>query len=96
MDFMSNCYQTNDKQLQQFYTTSCGQWCMFFIWHQSLGIDLNEMIDGLGDLSQPLVTDHKMNYWVNKIFGTKENVIDKNYAKLMFEKMEKFSKNEKI
>ena len=80
-EFMENHYVWNKVQLQEWLSSACGQWCAFFIWHISLGIDLEQMVTAFQGLDT-LTKDHKMNFWFNQIFGANEKVLDRDYIKL--------------
>ena len=43
--FMGKNIQYNNKQLQHMLSTSCGQWCMYFIWRRSSGWKLRNITE---------------------------------------------------
>lgn len=70
----------NTKQLQHNYSTTCGQWCMYFIWRRCNKWGLRNIISPFRKAT-PLVNDHVMNYLVGKKFGTRKKVIDRPFLK---------------
>ena len=76
--FMKNNYVHNRKRLQHQISTTCGQWCIFFIWEKCKGKSLQKMTKLFSD-SDLLANDHIVNSIVEETFGTKHKVINKKF-----------------
>jgi len=67
--FLQNRYSFNKIPLQNPLTTSCGQWCLYFIW--------NSIQKGHHFLEhqKKQLNDYDVNKWVNKKFNLNEKAI---------------------
>lgn len=70
----------NKQQLQYPLTTVCGQWCIFFLLYASAYIPMQEMYT-IFSSKKTLINDHKVNFYINKLFKTKHKVIEKKFLK---------------
>lgn len=71
-------YSHNNQQLQNPYTTCCGQWTMLYIWERCRGVSLKQFIKKFNKKDY-LLNDHMVNQAVKKIFKTKSKVINKKF-----------------
>ena len=76
--FIGKKMEYNKKRLQHMLSTSCCQWCMYFIWRRSSGWKLKN-ITGPFNTKKPLVNDHAMNYLIQKHFNTKQEVLNRKF-----------------
>lgn len=76
--FMKNNYKYNRKELQHKFSTACGQWCLFFIYLSCKGKTLEKIVN-LFNEKRKLLNDHFVNNAVEKLFSTKQKVIDKDF-----------------
>jgi len=77
LDKYSIEWQYNNKQLQAPLTSTCGQYCIYFLYQRSRGVPMQKILDGFGNdkfKNDKMVTD-----FVNKTFGTNTAMIDVNY-----------------
>ena len=72
--------EKNTKQLQSDFSTTCGQWCIYYIWRSCNGWNMKNIISPFKSQT-PLVNDHVMSYIVKKTFGTDGKVIDHPFLK---------------
>lgn len=79
-NMMRNNFNYNRHQLQHPLSTSCGQWCIFFIWEKMKGLSLTEITSKFSR-SMFLANDHIMNSIVQRRFKTQQKVIDKHFLK---------------
>lgn len=77
-NFLGPDYLYNATQLQHELSTTCGQWCIFFIWHRLTQQPLNSFTKRF-DPDNKLKNDHLVNYWVEKTFDVDLTVIDKKF-----------------
>lgn len=71
-------YIFNKIQLQDTFSTCCGQWCMYFVWKSCEGKSLNKIIEKFIH-SNKSRNDQLMNELVMKHFNFKEKVFDKEF-----------------
>ena len=71
-------YIYNKIQLQNEFTTCCGQWTMLYIWARCKEIPLERFVKKFSATDR-LLNDHLVNRMVKKIFKTKSRVIDKEF-----------------
>ena len=76
-NFMNNCYTHNTKQLQHPLSTSCGQWCLYFVLRRNQGWGMKKLVWPFG--KNFLANDHIMNSVVRKNFKTEARVIDRTF-----------------
>ena len=69
----------NNKCVQHPFSTTCGQWCIYFIFNSSLGITMKKMMKPFQ--KHLLLNDHVMNSKIEKWFKTKKKVINKTFLK---------------
>ena len=72
--------ERNSKQLQSEFSTTCGQWCMYFVWRKCTGWDMKNITSPFKS-EMPLTNDYVMNSLVKKTFGTDKDVIDRSFLK---------------
>lgn len=77
-----DAYYYNSKQLQHPLTSSCGQWCLFFIYYHLLNKNNEQRKEHFINLFKNttlLQNDKKINNWVNQTFNLNEKIIDKHF-----------------
>ena len=72
--------EKNTKQLQSDFSTTFGQWCIYFIWRACNGWNMKNITSPFKSQT-PLVNDHVMSYIVKKMFGINEKVTDRHFLK---------------
>ena len=76
-DFLKDDYHYNKFQLQDEFSSTCGQWCVFFLWynftHQHFPWSFKF------DPKKTLENDYMVNKWVDKTFDLHLKVIDKSF-----------------
>ena len=72
--------ERNSKQLQSEFSTTCGQWCMYFVWRKCTGWNMKNITSPFKS-EMPLTNDYVMNNLVKKTFGTDKDVIDRSFLK---------------
>ena len=60
--------EKNTKQLQLDFSTTCGQWCIYYIWRTCIGWNMKNITTPFKS-STSLVNDHVMSYIVKNTFG---------------------------
>lgn len=82
--FMNENYTCNRKRLQHLLSTTCGQWCLYFLYRRSENWKMNEITEALHDQGEThcrtIVNDHVVNYFVEDVFDTDLSVIDRKYV----------------
>ena len=68
-NFLGHKYVYNKKMVQHMLSTSCGQWCMYFIWRCSKNWKPH-VITSPFDTKKPLVNDYVVNYLIEQKFRT--------------------------
>lgn len=63
------------KPLQGFLTTTCGQWCMYYILHKCYGGTLANLTSSLSKLNGPLEKDFFVNKVITKEFPLEEPIV---------------------
>ena len=76
--FMDNCYQYNSKKLQDFSSTNCGQWCMYFIYFMTLNNSFTNFLK-LFSCAEPLKNDYILSQLVRETFKLNVWPLDKDY-----------------
>ena len=67
-------WQYNGKQLQAPLTSTCGQYCIYFLYQRSRGVPLQRILDLFGN--DKLENDENVTNFVNETFGTDTDIID--------------------
>ena len=57
--------ERNSKQLQSEFSTTCGQWCMYFVWRKCTGWNMKNITSPFKS-EMPLMNDYVMNNLVKK------------------------------
>ena len=70
-------YSFSDKRLQGDYSTVCGQYCLFYLYHRCRGYDPREIVRMFG--KNRSVNDVLVNDFVVDKFNTRSEVIDFEY-----------------
>lgn len=74
----------NSKRLQHMLSTTCGQWCLYFLLRRAHKWSLDEIVEPFQDQgmdhSRSIVNDHVLNYKVEQLFNTDLDVIDRAFA----------------
>ena len=73
-------YTRNKKQLQHPLSTTCGQWCLYFILRRCQGWSMKAILKPFYS-KRPLINDHVVNVVDEKNFKIKESVIDKKFVR---------------
>lgn len=80
LSFLNSNYTYNKKTLQHPLSTTCGQWCIFFVWEKCYGKSISQITSKF-DQKWPLVNDTIMNAIVQAVFKTKRKVMNKKFLK---------------
>ena len=90
-NFLHGKYLFNPVQYQNELTTSCGEWCIFFLCyhltHQTF--DWSEIFDPYFTIKN----DKIVTYWVNKMFSSHFETLDKSFLKKQMCKSMKSNSN---
>ncbi len=78
--YLGKNYTYSKKQVQHPLSTTCGQWCIFFIWEKNKGKKLKDILKFF-ESKHLLANDHIVNLLIQKNFKTKEKVIDKPFLR---------------
>ena len=79
--FMKYNYICNSKRLQHSLSTTCAQWCIYYIWRKSQGWSLRNILKPFYS-KDFLINDHMLNLVVNNNFKINRKVIDKEFVKI--------------
>ena len=71
-----NCieWQYNGKQLQAPLTSTCGQYCIYFLYNRSRGMSFQKIIQQFG--IDKIKNDKMVTDFVNQKYGTETEIID--------------------
>jgi len=72
--------ERNKKTLQHDYSTTCGQWCLYYIWRRCDGWTMKNITRPF-NVKTPLVNDYVMNHLIRKQFRLHRKVIDEPFLK---------------
>ena len=67
----------NNKRLQSFISTTCGQFCLVFIWHKCRGYSFAHILNMFED--SQVVNDRLVVRFVTEHYGMRTNVVDKDF-----------------
>jgi hypothetical protein len=81
---LKNNYVYSRKKVQHPLSTTCGQWCMYFVWEKSKDKNLKQMLKFFG--KDFLANDHIVNLLIEKNFKTDQEIINKPFLKQQFAK----------
>lgn len=70
----------NQKHVQHPLSTTCGQWCIYFIWRRSTNWTLQEMLRAFFP-KRFLTNDHVLNIVLKSHFKIKNQVINKKFLR---------------
>lgn len=76
--FVGKKYEFNRKRLQNIFSTTCGQWCLFFIYFAHKKFTLKEMFKHFSH-KHLYANDFFVNETIRDIFETKTAVVDKKF-----------------
>ena len=79
--FMKYNYIYNSKRLQHSLSTTCAQWCIYYIWRKCQGWSLRDILKPFYS-KDFLINDHVLNLVVNNNFKINRKVIDKEFVKI--------------
>ena len=79
--FMKYNYIYNSKRLQHSLSTTCAQWCIYYIWRKCQGWSLRNILKPFYS-KDFLINDHVLNLVVNNNFKINRKVIDKEFVKI--------------
>ena len=79
--FMKYNYIYNSKRLQHSLSTTCAQWCIYYIWRKGQGWNLRNILKPFYS-KDFLINDHVLNLVVNNNFKINRKVIDKEFVKI--------------
>jgi len=65
--FLENRYKYNSVQYQNELTSTCGEWCIFFLWYHLTHQQVNWNF--VFDTNFTLQNDEMVNEWINQTFG---------------------------
>ena len=74
-------YIYNSKRLQHSLSTTCAQWCIYYIWRKCQGWSLRNILKPF-ESKDFLINDHMLNLVVNNNFKINRKVIDKEFVKI--------------
>ena len=77
-NFLGHKYVYNKKKVQHMLSTSCSQWCMYFIWRRSENWKPHEITSPFNS-KKPLVNDYIVNYLIEQKFRTDQEVLDRKF-----------------
>ena len=77
-NFLGHKYVHNKKTLQHMLSTSCGQWCMYFVWRRSQNWKPSKITSPFNS-KKPLVNDYVVNYLIEQKFKTDQEVLDRKF-----------------
>lgn len=82
--FLNGHYNYNHVQYQHPLSSTCGQWCIFYLWYYFTKphIPLTEKFNS----NDTLTNDNLVNTWVNETFHTHLHVLDKKHIVTQFAK----------
>lgn len=69
----------NNKRLQHPLSTTCGEWCIFFIMCHLSNHSLKCIVDFFENSPDLLLNDYAVTKFVNRISGKKRNAINKQF-----------------
>ena len=76
-------YTYNSKRLQHSLSTTCAQWCIYYIWRRCQGWSLRNILKPFySKKTNFLLNDHVLNLVVNNNFKINRRVIDKEFVKM--------------
>ena len=78
--FMKYNYIYNSKRLEHSLSTTCAQWCIYYIWRKCQGWSLRNILKPFYN-KEFLINDHMLNLVVNNNFKINRKVIDKEFVK---------------
>lgn len=64
----------NERKVQGDFSTTCGQFCLYFLHHRCRGYDARQIIDTFS--KDPEVNDDTVNRFVNETYDAKFDVLD--------------------
>lgn len=73
-------YDYNKRKLQHRLSTTCGQWCIYFIWRRSQKWSLSEILKPFYHTNS-LINDHVLNIVLKKHFKIKNKVVNRKFIK---------------
>ena len=79
--FMKYSYIYNFKRLQHSLSTTCAQWCIYYMWRKCQGWSLRNIVKPFYS-KDFLINDHVLNLVVNNNFKINRKVIDKEFVKI--------------
>ena len=79
--FMKYNYIYNSKRLQHSLSTTCAQWCIYYIWKKCQGWSLRNILKPFYS-KDFLINDHVLNLVVNNNFKINRKVIGKEFVKI--------------
>ena len=75
---LKNNYIFSQKRLQHSFSTTCGQWCLLFIYYRCSGKSYKKFLS-LFSTKNKMKNDIKVNSAVEKIFKTDQEVVDTSF-----------------
>ena len=76
-----NCV-SNLKRVQHSLSTTCAQWCLYFIYRRCLGWPLRTILKPFKrqtKKNETIINDHVVNFEVERLFRTNEKVIHRGF-----------------
>lgn len=81
----SNQWIYNRLRLQSSYSTTCGQFCVMFVWYKCRGYAFDEFIDLFHD--EPTINEVVVTNFMKRQFGLDMPIIDTDYLAQRGEKL---------
>ena len=81
--FMKYNYTYNSIRIQHSLSTTCAQWCIYYLWRKCQGWSLRNILKPFYSKENNfLLNDHVLNLVVNNNFKINRKVIDKEFVKM--------------
>lgn len=82
--FMNNCFIYNNIQLQHEFSTACGQWCLYIIYHILRNLPLQFIVERFNKKNK-LKNDYICNHFVKRFYNIRPKVIARDFLKEQLE-----------
>ena len=79
-DYLPEKYKWNEQTLQHQLTTSCGQWCVFYVWKRCQGWRMEDVTE-CWLKKRLLINDHYMTHLIETEFNTDLEVMDRDFLR---------------
>jgi hypothetical protein len=76
--FLGKKYIFNSKKLQHLYSTTCGQWCLYYIYFSNQNVSLKEICQPFSSTNS-YANDFFVNKMVCQLYRIKTKMVDENF-----------------